>query len=90
LTTDAELSQVDYKDVELDASQIDPGWHAWMSYLVDKPPVEDKLMTIGLRPWESKEPKINLTMSRAAYRPYSTYGHPKSTGRSSSVELTLD
>jgi len=63
---------VDYKDKELDASQIEPGWHAWMSYLVDKPPVEDKIMAIGVRPWESKEPKINLTQSRGAYRPYST------------------
>ncbi|KAJ9503423.1 hypothetical protein LTR99_002181 [Exophiala xenobiotica] len=63
---------VDYKDKELDASQIEPGWHAWMSYLVDKPPVEDKIMAVGLRPWEPKEPRINMTASRAAYRPYST------------------
>jgi len=67
-----ELSKVDYKDKEFDASQIEPGWHAWMSYLVDKPPGEDKLLVTGLRPWEPKEPKINLTLSRAAYRPYST------------------
>lgn len=63
---------VDYKDVELDASQIDPGWHAWMSYLVDKPPPEDPIMEIGKRPWEAPTPRINYTMSRAAYRPYST------------------
>ncbi|RVX68305.1 hypothetical protein B0A52_07308 [Exophiala mesophila] len=63
---------VDYKDVELDAAQIEPGWHAWMSYNVDKPPTEDPIMAIGLRPWESKTPKINMTGTRAAYRPYST------------------
>lgn len=63
---------VDYKDKELDASQIDPGWHAWMSYMVDKPPVEDALMEFGKRPWESPETKVNLTQSRGAYRPYST------------------
>lgn len=63
---------VDYKDKELDASQIDPGWHAWMSYLVDLPPPEDKLMQFGQRPWEAQETKVNLTFSRAAYRPYST------------------
>ena len=64
--------QVDFKDKELDASQIEPGWHAWMSYLVDKPPTEDKIMELGLRPWESKYPRVNMTQSRAAYRPYST------------------
>ncbi|KEF60611.1 NADH-ubiquinone oxidoreductase subunit [Exophiala aquamarina CBS 119918] len=63
---------VDYKDYELDASQIDPGWHAWMSYNVDKPPTEDKIMALGIRPWESKVPVVNNTASRAAYRPYST------------------
>ena len=71
--TSPERWQVDYKDRELDASHIEPGWHAWISYLVDKPPTEDKIMALGVRPWESKEPKINMTLSRAAYRPYSTY-----------------
>jgi NADH:ubiquinone oxidoreductase subunit len=69
----AKTWQVDYKDKELDPSQIEPGWHAWMSYMVDKPPGEDRILDIGIRPWESKEPKINLTQSRGAYRPYSTY-----------------
>lgn len=64
---------VDYKDKELDATQIDPGWHAWMSYMVDKPPSEDPLMAFGKRPWESPETKVNMTLSRGAYKPYSTY-----------------
>jgi len=63
---------VDYKDTELDASHIEPGWHAWMSYLVDKAPTEDKIMELGIRPWESKQPRVNMTGGRAAYRPYST------------------
>ena len=63
---------VDYKNKEYDSSQIEPGWHAWMSYLVDKPPTEDKIMQLGIREWETKEHRPNVTLGRAAYRPYST------------------
>ena len=63
---------VDYKDYELDASQIDPGWHAWMSYMVDKPPSEDPIMQFGTRPWENPETVKNVTLSRGAYKTYST------------------
>ena len=63
---------VDYKDKELDASHIDPGWHAWISYMIDKAPTEDKLLEMGLRPWESPTPRTNYTLSRGAYRPYNT------------------
>jgi len=63
---------VDYKDTELDPSQIEPGWHAWMSYMVDAPPVRDKILQTGIREWEPKEHRMNATMTRAAYRPYST------------------
>ncbi|ETN40417.1 uncharacterized protein HMPREF1541_04694 [Cyphellophora europaea CBS 101466] len=63
---------VEYSQKELDASQIDPGWHAWISYLVDKPPSEDKIMQMGLRPWEDHYTRINYTQSRGAYKPYST------------------
>lgn len=44
-----------------------------MSYNVDKPPTEDKIMALGVRPWETKVAIANNTASRAAYRPYSTY-----------------
>ncbi|RMZ83632.1 hypothetical protein DV738_g861, partial [Chaetothyriales sp. CBS 135597] len=64
---------IDYKIYEVDAGQIDPGWHAWVSYLVDKPPSEDVNLQFGRRPWDSKEAKINLTQTWGAYRPYSTY-----------------
>ncbi|KKY25628.1 putative nadh-ubiquinone oxidoreductase subunit [Phaeomoniella chlamydospora] len=63
---------VDYSNHEYDPSQIDPGWHAWISYMVDKPPTQDKIMQLGIRPWEVTEPRPNLTLSRAAYKPYST------------------
>ncbi|CDM29480.1 hypothetical protein DTO013E5_5186 [Penicillium roqueforti] len=63
---------IDYKDAEFDASQIQPGWHAWISYLVDAPPHADKIMQSGLRPWELAEPRPNPTQSRAAFKTYST------------------
>lgn len=40
--------------------------------MVDKPPSEDKTIQCGARPWESPETKVNLTLTRGAYRPYST------------------
>ncbi|TKA38222.1 hypothetical protein B0A54_09162 [Friedmanniomyces endolithicus] len=63
---------VDYHDKEFDPSQIEPGWHAWMSYMVDKPPSEDKLLQRGVRVWEGGMHRPLLTMSRSAYKPYST------------------
>lgn len=71
-TADIQTRWVEYSQRELDASHIDPGWHAWISYLVDKPPNEDAIMAIGKRPWESPSPRINFTQSRGAYKPYST------------------
>ena len=53
-------------------SQIEPGWHAWMSYLVDKPPIEDAVLRPGQRTWELPEHRPNLTASRAAFKTYST------------------
>ncbi|KAK4893116.1 hypothetical protein LTR27_008456 [Elasticomyces elasticus] len=63
---------VDYHDKEFDPSQIEPGWHAWMSYMVDKPPSEDKLLQRGVRMWEGGMHRPLLTMTRSAYKPYST------------------
>ncbi|KAF2868417.1 NADH ubiquinone oxidoreductase subunit NDUFA12-domain-containing protein [Massariosphaeria phaeospora] len=62
---------VDYKDHEYDPSQIEPGWHAWMSYMVDKPPPKDTI--IGqVRAWEPTEHRPVLTWSRSGYKPYNT------------------
>ncbi|EON66492.1 NADH dehydrogenase [Coniosporium apollinis CBS 100218] len=63
---------VDYKDKEFDPSQIEPGWHAWMSYLVDKPPTQDPILQRQVREWEPKEHRPCLTWSRSAYKPFST------------------
>ncbi|RAR06860.1 NDUFA12-domain-containing protein [Stemphylium lycopersici] len=64
---------VDYKDKEFDPSQIEPGWHAWMSYMVDKSPAVDPLLQRQVRVWEPKEHRPTLTWSRSGYKPYSTY-----------------
>ena len=66
------ISWVDYKQKEYDPGQIEPGWHAWMSYLVDKPPTEDPVLKTGQRSWEIPEHRPNLTASRAAFKTYST------------------
>ncbi|QIW98578.1 hypothetical protein AMS68_004096 [Peltaster fructicola] len=63
---------VDYKDREYDPSQIEPGWHAWMSYMVDQPPTTDKMLQTGIRAWEPKDHKPVMTQSRSAYKPFST------------------
>ncbi|KIW09495.1 uncharacterized protein PV09_00372 [Verruconis gallopava] len=63
---------VDYKEKEYDPSQIEPGWHAWISYMVDKPPNADPINRQGVRAWEPKEHKPVLSLSRSAYKPYST------------------
>ncbi|CAL5871815.1 uncharacterized protein PFLUO_LOCUS6068 [Penicillium psychrofluorescens] len=63
---------VDYKEVEYDASHIEPGWHAWISYMVDSPPTVDKILQTGIRPWELPEHRPNQTLSRTAFKTYST------------------
>ncbi|KAG8532165.1 uncharacterized protein KY384_003805 [Bacidia gigantensis] len=63
---------IHYKQSEYDPSQIEPGWHAWMSYQLDKPPTEDPLLRLGQRTWEISEHRPNLTASRAAFKTYST------------------
>ncbi|KAI9651515.1 MAG: hypothetical protein M1831_000789 [Alyxoria varia] len=63
---------VDYAHQEFDPSQIEPGWHAWMSYVTQEPPSKDPIAQSEIREWEPKEHKPNMTASRAAYRPYNT------------------
>ncbi|RFU35890.1 hypothetical protein B7463_g468, partial [Scytalidium lignicola] len=62
---------VDYKDKDLDASHIEPGWHAWLAYMVDKPPTQDPILQTQVRAWEQRHVP-NPTMSRAAFKTYST------------------
>ncbi|KAI0376616.1 NADH ubiquinone oxidoreductase subunit NDUFA12-domain-containing protein [Hypomontagnella monticulosa] len=65
---------VDYKLHDFDPAHIEPGWHAWISYSVDKPPTEDPLLAYRRRPWEDTDAKTipNYTATRGAYKPYST------------------
>ncbi|KAI1772958.1 NDUFA12-domain-containing protein [Hypoxylon cercidicola] len=65
---------VDYKKHDFDAAQIEPGWHAWMSYAVDKAPSQDPLLAYSRRSWEDTDAKTipNYTLTRGAYKPYST------------------
>ncbi|OJJ48869.1 hypothetical protein ASPZODRAFT_61016 [Penicilliopsis zonata CBS 506.65] len=63
---------VDYKNPDFDPTQIEPGWHAWISYMIDAPPTADKILQTGIRKWELPEHRPNQTLSRAAYKPYST------------------
>ncbi|KAI0097283.1 NADH:ubiquinone oxidoreductase 13.4kD subunit [Nemania sp. FL0031] len=65
---------VDYKSHDFDAAQIEPGWHAWISYLVDKPPTQDSLLQYKRRAWEDADPRSipSYTLSRGAYKPYNT------------------
>lgn len=52
--------------------------HCWLAHMVDSPPNQDKILQSGLRKWEAPKHTPNLTQSRAAYKPYSTYVDPLS------------
>jgi len=47
--------------------------HAWMSYMVDKPPTEDPLLRRQVRVWEPEAHRPVLTFTRSAYKPYNTW-----------------
>ncbi|KAG6012211.1 hypothetical protein E4U54_007657 [Claviceps lovelessii] len=63
---------VEYAKHDYDAAHIEPGWHAWMSYSLDKPPTEDPLIVVGLRKFEKPYPIPNYTQTRGAFKTYST------------------
>ncbi|KAG5931155.1 hypothetical protein E4U59_000525 [Claviceps monticola] len=64
---------VDYAKHDFDASHIEPGWHAWMSYSLDKPPTEDPLIAVGMRKFEKPGPVGHYTQTHGgAFRPYNT------------------
>ncbi|KAH8664381.1 NADH:ubiquinone oxidoreductase 13.4kD subunit [Xylariales sp. PMI_506] len=65
---------VDYKVHDVDAAQIEPGWHAWISYAIDTPPSKDASMGYQRRAWEETDmkPIPNWTQTRGAYKPYNT------------------
>ncbi|KAL2754884.1 hypothetical protein ACRALDRAFT_1064656 [Sodiomyces alcalophilus JCM 7366] len=63
---------VDYKKHDYDASQIEPGWHAWISYAVDKPPSEDPLLRTGDNKWDLQKAVPNFTATSGNYITYNT------------------
>ncbi|KAL7268141.1 hypothetical protein RUND412_009245 [Rhizina undulata] len=63
---------VEYKEHEFEPSHIEPGWHAWLHYMVDKPPGIEPVLQHERRPWETPQHIPNLTFTRGAYKPYST------------------
>jgi NADH:ubiquinone oxidoreductase subunit len=63
---------VEYSKHDYDAAQIEPGWHAWISYSLDKPPTEDALIAVGLRKFEKPYATPNYTQTRGAFKTYST------------------
>ncbi|KAI3391920.1 hypothetical protein diail_6622 [Diaporthe ilicicola] len=62
---------VDYKKHDFDPAQIEPFWHAWISYAVNKPPTEDPIAQVA-RSWAKPHHIPNYTATRGAYKPYST------------------
>jgi NADH:ubiquinone oxidoreductase subunit len=54
------------------SSHIEPGWHAWISYMVDKPPTQDPILQTNVRAWEIPEHRPNFTATRGAFKTYST------------------
>lgn len=71
---DLRLSQdgMPVRILDISRPATDIGRHAWMSYMVDKPPSEDKLMQRSIRPWEPAEHKPMLTASRSAFKTFNT------------------
>lgn len=51
----------------------DSSRHAWMSYMVDKSPAEDKLLQRSIRAWEPEKHVPVMTASRSAFKTFSTY-----------------
>ncbi|KAJ9143811.1 hypothetical protein NKR23_g6278 [Pleurostoma richardsiae] len=63
---------VDYKKHDFDPAQIEPFWHMWISYGVDKPPTEDPLMKTLDRPWAAAANSPNYTATPGAFKTYNT------------------
>ncbi|KAF3919184.1 hypothetical protein AA313_de0207328 [Arthrobotrys entomopaga] len=62
---------VRYKNFYGDAAEIEPQWHAWMSYAIDTPPSQSVIPNTGYERW-GHNIGYNPTQTRGAYKPYST------------------
>lgn len=63
---------VDYKHHFCDASETEPGWHAWLHHMVDNPPTKDSMLQPRTNAWSQPTHVPNMTFTRSAYKPYST------------------
>ena len=54
------------------SSHIEPLWHLWISYGIDQPPNQDAIAKTN-RSWASPRHIPNNTLSRGAFKTYSTY-----------------
>lgn len=62
---------VEYAKHDYDAAHINPGWHAWISYMVDKPPTEDPVIS-SVQRWTVDPPAPNWTATRGNFATYNT------------------
>jgi len=62
---------VDYKKHDFDPGQIEPLWHAWISYAVDTPPNQDPLYNRGTQKFPVKNTP-NQTAGPGAFKTYNT------------------
>ncbi|KAK6349627.1 hypothetical protein TWF696_005910 [Orbilia brochopaga] len=62
---------VKYKNFYGDAAEIEPGWHAWISYATDNLPTDPVYHNAGYEKW-GQNLGYNPTQTRGAYKPYST------------------
>jgi len=62
---------VDFAQSDFNATQVPPGWHAWISHIKKEPPTEDKIYQGFAPPWQAPWHE-NLTGTRGAFKTYST------------------
>jgi NADH:ubiquinone oxidoreductase subunit len=62
---------VEYAKHDYDAAHINPGWHAWISYMVDKPPTQDAVLSSNQH-WAVDPPNPNFTATRGNFATYNT------------------
>jgi len=72
LSLDGRFSAVLLRSLSLMSGVDKETRHAWLAYMVDKPPGVEPVLKHEVRPWEKSEHVGNLTFSRGAYKPYST------------------
>lgn len=65
------VEYAEYKNCDMDASQVSPEWSGWLSYRTDIPPFANKSMILGKYKWMLDHSE-NLTGTKHAYMPYST------------------